>query len=96
MLDYNELISLQKDLSGGALDLRKMVGSKIREIETKETKICGTCGEGIKPELAETYTLLFGPDSFKKKASFCGSDCLEYFFVKLRDLNGKRLRAETD
>ena len=78
-MDYNDLI-MEQELKKGAPILKTLIQQKIQEIETKHTGICANCGN--KNNL--NYTLIFGSEDFKKKASFCGVDCLEYFLVQLK------------
>ena len=82
-MDYNELKIMETDLKKGAPIIKTLIKKRIKELETNDTSICGGCGnkENIK------YTLIFGPEDFKKKASFCGIDCLEYFLAQLKELN---------
>lgn len=92
-LEYKDLLELQKEFStAGKSTIKNMITAKVKEIEQKDNRQCATCGESIRPEILDTLTLLFGPKDFKKKASFCALDCLEYFFVKLRKLSEHRLK----
>jgi len=93
-LEYRDLLELQKELSAaGKTTIKSMITAKVKEIEQKENKHCATCGDVIKPSIVDTLTLLFGPKDFKKKASFCALDCLEYFFTKLRKLSEHRIKG---
>ncbi len=86
-LDYDELIKLKKDLVHGGLHLRKLVERSIRKIELSHKECCSFCGSEINKENVNTYTLVFGPHDFKKKSTFCGSDCMQSFLI---DLESKR------
>ena len=93
MLNYEELIDLQRDLFGGGAQFKQLVTNKIKEINESETKICATCGSAVNLRENYEYTLLFGPKDLKKRASFCAVDCLEYFFIQLKQLSEKRLQS---
>ena len=89
ILDYNELMRFKNDLDSGAITLKKLVEEKIKKKLKEHEKICATCSSPLNFYNTNNYTLLFGPDDFKKKASFCGLDCLEYFIIKLKDMKTK-------
>lgn len=91
-LEYAELLQLQRDLDSGAFFMQQIVNQKVREIETISRKICATCGKDMHAEKDEMYTLLFGEKTIKKKASFCGIDCLENFTEILKDHRFASLR----
>ena len=86
VLDYNELMRFKSDLDSGAIMVKKLLEDKIKRKLKEHEKICATCSNDINFYKSNNYTLVFGPDDFKKKASFCGIDCLEYFIAKLKDL----------
>lgn len=85
-IDYDELIKLRKDLQNGGLHLLKLVNNKIKEIELSHDKYCSSCGTKIDRNASNNYTLVFGSYDFRKKASFCGVDCMEQFIQKLKDI----------
>jgi len=89
MLDYNELMRCKMDIDNGAVTLKKLLEDKIKKKLKEHEKVCATCSNDINFYNTNNYTLVFGPDDFKKKASFCGLDCLEYFIIKLKDLKTK-------
>lgn len=89
VLDYNELMRFKSDLDSGAITLKKLLEEKIKSRLKEHEKICATCSSQLNFYKTSNYTLMFGPDDFKKKASFCGLDCLEYFIIKLKDMNAK-------
>ena len=89
ILDYNELMRFKNDLDSGAITLKTLVEEKIKKQLKEHEKICATCSSQLNFYKTHNYTLLFGPDDFKKKASFCGLDCLEYFIIKLKDMKTK-------
>ncbi len=82
-LDEAELYKLKADLDHGAVHLKKLVVAKLKELEARSRGVCATCGSSL-ADAKKSYTLVFGPDGFKKKASFCELDCLEYFLSKLK------------
>ncbi len=86
LLDYDELIKLKKDIEGGGLHLHKLVSSKIKEIELAHKTYCSYCGNKTDQTKTNNYTLVFGPYDFRKKATFCGVDCMESFIEKLKEL----------
>ena len=82
-LDYKELKAIQKDLAEG--NMGKLIAERISNIEKSIgfDKTCPTCENKINENEAR-YTLIFGPPDFKKKASFCGHDCLTFFLDKIK------------
>ena len=85
-LEHEDLIKLQKDLEEEeGMHVKKLVSEKIQQLEDSEKAICAVCGKPINPYYTEHYKLIFGPRDFRKKASFCALDCMEYFLKNLRD-----------
>ena len=89
ILDYNELMRFKSDLDSGAITLKKLLEEKIKNRLKEHEKTCATCSNQLNFYKTNNYTLIFGPDDFKKKASFCGLDCLGYFIIKLKDMKTK-------
>ena len=89
ILDYNELMRFKSDLDSGAITVKNLLEEKIKKKVKEHEKICATCSGELKFYKTNNYTLVFGPDDFKKKASFCGLDCLGYFIIKLKDIKTK-------
>jgi len=84
-MNYNDLKAIEKDLYEG--NIAKLVKIRKKGFEKLfSEKICPTCGNSMK-ETKAPFTLIFGPDDFKKKASFCGLDCLSFFIKKLEKQN---------
>ncbi|HLD89088.1 MAG TPA: hypothetical protein VI894_02680 [Candidatus Nanoarchaeia archaeon] len=83
-IDFDDLIRIKKDLDTGGALVKKIVDEKLKELEARESRICVSCGQAISPYTHETFTLNFGPPDFRKKASFCAIDCLEYFLEHLK------------
>ena len=89
ILDYNELMRFKSDLDTGAIAIKRLLEEKIKRKLKEHEKICATCSNNLDFYKTNNYTIIFGPDDFKKKASFCGLDCLEYFIIKLKDMKTK-------
>lgn len=89
ILDYNELMRFKNDLDSGAITLKRLLEEKIKKRLKEHEKVCTTCSNDLNFYKTNNYTLIFGPDDFKKKASFCGIDCLEYFIMKLKEIKAK-------
>ena len=85
MLDLDELVKVKKDLDNGGEHLNRMLKTKIKEELKRHDKFCCVCDSRIDPYSVANFTLIFGPDDMKKKASFCAIDCLEYFLKNLKD-----------
>jgi hypothetical protein len=84
-IEEHDLYKFRDDLEKGAPYLKKLVNDRLRALEKSKKGICVTCGN----ELAfhpRSYTLVFGPDDFRKKASFCELDCLQYFLHNLKTM----------
>ncbi len=88
MLDLDEVIRVKKDLDNGGENLNRVLKKKIKEELKKHDKFCCVCDSRIDPYSVANFTLIFGPEDMKKKASFCAIDCLEYFLKNLRDFWG--------
>ena len=89
ILDYNELMRFKNDLDTGAFTVKRFLEDRIKRKLKEHERVCATCSNDLNFYRTNNYTLLFGPDDFKKKASFCGLDCLEYFLIKLKNINTK-------
>lgn len=83
-LSLRGLELLKHDLELGGKQTLALVEKKITQLELQHRKICATCGNGV---TTTNYTLLFGPHDLRKKASFCGIDCLERFQQRLRSFS---------
>lgn len=90
ILDYNELMRFKSDLDSGAITIKRLLEEKIKIKLKEHEKVCATCSSTLNFYRTNNYTLVFGPDDFKKKASFCGLDCLEYFMIKLKDMKSPK------
>jgi len=92
-LEYKDLIKIKQGLNNGNYDIKKAVQEKIEELENKHAKICTTCSNSLDPYNSNNYTIIFGPDDFRKKASFCGLDCVEYFLIKLKQIKKDNVKS---
>ena len=89
-LDFTELQKVKRDLDSGSLLFKHIVNQKIAEVEHSDRHVCASCGAMMSKEKHEVYTLLFGAQSIRKKASFCGTDCLQDFLEDIRDTSKRR------
>lgn len=89
-LSYDELMELKKDIDSSAPTTKRIVEDKIKKKMKEYEKACSTCSSTLRFYSSNNYSLIFGPDDFKKKASFCGIDCLEYFLSKLKNIKSKK------
>ncbi|MBI2208545.1 hypothetical protein HYU50_03540 [Candidatus Woesearchaeota archaeon] len=85
-LEHYELTALKQQIEKGKLDIIKEVQEKLKEHEKQHAKDCATCSNSLDPYNTNNYTIIFGPDDFRKKASFCGLDCLEYFLINIKQM----------
>jgi hypothetical protein len=85
-LEHYELIRLKQDIDKGNLNIEKEIKDSIREKERNHSSLCATCTNILDTYNSNNYTIIFGREDFKKKASFCGLDCLEYFLIKLKQI----------
>ncbi len=95
-LEHYELIKLKQELEKGNLEIGKAIQENIKKHEKKHAKYCATCSNILDPYNTNNYTLIFGPDDFRKKASFCGLDCLEYFLTKLKQIKKGGTNADNE
>lgn len=89
VLDYNELMRFKTDIDSGAMAIKRLLEEKIKRKLKEHEKTCATCSNDLHFYRTSNYTIIFGPDDFKKKASFCGLDCLGYFITKLKEIKSK-------
>ena len=85
-LEFDELVRMKKDLEAGGFHLKKFLDIKIKDEERKHEQYCSTCSAELKPNSTNNFTIVFGPEDFRKKESFCGIDCLEYFLKELKQI----------
>jgi hypothetical protein len=85
-IDYYELLKMKKDLESGGVYLGQFLKDEIKKREKQHGKCCSQCTSEIDSSSTSNFTLLFGSEDFKKKATFCGKDCLEYFLKNLNSM----------
>ena len=83
-LDFDELIKMKDDMENGGVHLKNLVDKEIKKNEQMHEQYCSVCSNSIHPEDINNFTLVFGPESFRKKATFCAIDCLQYFLENLK------------
>ena len=83
-LDYQDLQQIKKDLDQGGIEISSLVVKRLQEKERQHGTFCVNCHADIDPSNRHNCTLIFGPIDFRKKASFCALDCLEYFISGLK------------
>ena len=88
-LSYGDLALLKKDHDKG--NIGKLIAKFMKEKQHSRTTICPVCNGAIKE--SEGFHLQFGPPGLRKKATFDGVDCMQYF---LENLNGKNKRNTTN
>jgi len=72
--DHDELLKFRE-----ALRFRRVhdiVDDKIRAFNNPSL-VCPVCERSVSEQ--DDYVLLFGPRELRRKARFCGTDCLVYF-----------------
>ena len=90
-VDYIELLRMKKDIEEGGQNLRKFIEEELDERDRQHETICSVCTADINLANPNNFTLIFGPDDFKKKATFCGKDCLTYFLGKFESMKQGKL-----
>jgi hypothetical protein len=77
-LSDDELEWFEKDLRNGSI--QKLVDQKKEYFKIKDKK-CSVCGNNV---TEECLVLIYGDPKLgiRKKAHFCGTDCMEYFTNK--------------
>ncbi|MCX8147248.1 MAG: hypothetical protein N3D84_02165 [Candidatus Woesearchaeota archaeon] len=83
-MDIDELIKLKNDIDNGCQQIKEMIMKKIAHEIRKNT--CCICESRINPYSPFNFSLSFGPKDIKRKAKFCGIDCLLYFINNLREM----------
>jgi len=100
MIDFNELVNMKRDIDKGGMEINQVLTQKIKEELKKHNVYCSICNVKIDPYSTSNFTLIFGPEDLKKKATFCALDCMEYFLKNLKDLrrdwkNAKKEKNKT-
>jgi hypothetical protein len=86
VIDYYELLKIKDDLKKGGIHIQKFIEDEIVKREKEHYQVCAVCMNNIDPDSKDAFTLLFGPADFRKKATFCGKDCMQYFMSKMDDM----------
>ena len=94
LVEYADLIRIKKDLEKGGKTISELIESRIEHEQKNHETICGFCQNNIDFKSTKTFTLLFGPDDFKKKATFCAVDCLEGFLNQFKTLHKVETKEE--
>jgi hypothetical protein len=89
-IDESDLYKMHQDLAKGGIYMKKLVADQLKEQEHQKMGACATCGRDLQ-EKEGSFTIVFGPDDFRKKASFCELDCLEYFLASLRTVKEQQV-----
>ena len=86
ILDEGELHKILKDLETGGIHLYNLIKAESKKRYALHHAYCSNCSVEIDSESPSSYTIIFGPADFKKKVTFCGKDCMEYFMKNLNVL----------
>jgi hypothetical protein len=74
-LNDEELYAFEKDMKNGTI--QKFIDQKKEYFKVRD-KLCTSCGNNINEDC---LVLIYGDPriSIRRKAHFCGTDCMEYF-----------------
>ena len=90
-LSYDELKLIKKDLIEG--NIEKLINLRLKNLEEDMVGIvCPICNTSITDPDNGALTLFFGPKDFRRKATFDGADCMEYFMESLKKISNKKIR----
>jgi len=78
----------ERDLKDGVI--HKYIERKKEFLKIKD-KTCPVCGNYVEEDC---FVLIFGNPSIRKKAHFCGIDCLDYFVHKNLKYKDKIKKSE--
>jgi len=87
-LNEEELNMFERDLKDGHVN--KYIDRK-KEFFNIKDKICPVCGNMVQEDC---FVLIFGEPSIRKKAHFCGVDCLDYFLHNFMIDKNKKIKKE--
>ena len=93
-LSYDELNLIAKDLKEG--NIERLINKRINHFEEGAEAICPVCHTTIANPDDDTFQITFGPSDLRKKATFCATDCLEYFIQKIKSTNRKKIEGLKD
>jgi hypothetical protein len=92
-LSYDELKLIKKDLSEG--NMEKLINLRLKNFEEERVgTVCPICNAQISDPDNGAFTLIFGPKDFRRKATFDGADCMEYFIEHLKKISSKKIRKD--
>lgn len=95
-IEYDDLIKIKKDIESGGIHIKNLVEEKIKESQKSHDLVCSFCNSEIDSNSTTTYTLIFGPNDFRKKATFCAIDCLESFLGGIKEMKERRLKGQNN
>lgn len=95
-MEHHDLVRLNQKIQKGNFDFNSILKDTIALKEKEHVKYCSVCGNDLDPNSTTNYTIMFGPEDFKKKASFCALDCMEFFISKLKGMNKSRESVEQE
>ncbi|MFW5866110.1 MAG: hypothetical protein ACOCU6_03380, partial [Nanoarchaeota archaeon] len=84
-MPLEDLKKIKKDIDEG--NMKRLIEKRLREEKRKQKLSCPVCSTSVKE--GEGVTLYFGSKVLRKKATFDGIDCLEYFLDRLKRSNDK-------
>lgn len=85
-MGHDELERLSQDLGMKDGIVKSMVDRRLLEAHASAGRICSGCMGDMDPISINNYTIIFGPHDLRKKASFCGTDCLSHFIHQLKEM----------
>jgi len=92
-LTEEELDRLDKSLRDGSIEKHIEIKKEYFKIKDKTCPVCGSIVQ------ENCLVLIFGDPAMRKKAHFCGIDCMEYFmnnFIKKTQKIMKRKNERID
>ena len=89
-LSFEEIKQLEQEIKSGSIELKKTMFERMQELDNV-TKFCAVCFNNIR-DTEYTYSILFGPKDFRRKASFCAIDCMEYFTTHLKEMKNAEVQ----
>lgn len=88
-IEHQDLVNMKQDVISGGVYLLNLLNEAIEKNEKEHCCSCSNCTNEIDPKSTDTLTVMFGPNGFKKKATFCAKDCMDYFMQKLETINAR-------
>ncbi len=85
-IETAELYKLLRDVEHGGIHIRRLIEQKLDERNLTHKEVCSNCAGPIDLTNTNTYTIIFGPHDLRKKATFCGMDCMESFLESIKDI----------